>query len=178
MTAYYSMCATATGIPSLVIGGSCAIKLTVCLMGKFVFNYRPQRSWGKVMFLQASVILLMGRGCLLRRVSAPGVSAPGGCVSAPGGCLLPGSVCSKGGVCSGGCLLGGGLVETPRDGYCCGRYASYWNAFLFVINFSDPHLHCQVYRINVRYTSWVPLKRVRLERATSYNPIWTPVIKS
>ena len=31
-----------------------------------------------------------------------------------------------------GCLLGGGeLVETPRDGYCCGRYASYWNAFLF-----------------------------------------------
>ena len=23
-------------------------------------NYRPQRSWGKVMFLQASVILLMG----------------------------------------------------------------------------------------------------------------------
>ena len=25
----------------------------------------------------------------------------------------------------------GCLVETPRDGYCCGRYASYWNAFLF-----------------------------------------------
>ena len=28
------------------------------------------------------------------------------------------------------CLVPGG-VETPRDGYCCGRYASYWNAFLF-----------------------------------------------
>ena len=26
--------------------------------------YRPQRSWGKVMFLQASVILLTGGGCL------------------------------------------------------------------------------------------------------------------
>ena len=23
----------------------------------------------------------------------------------------------------------------PADGYCCGRYASYWNAFLFVIDF-------------------------------------------
>ena len=60
-------------------------------------NYRTQRSWGKVIFSNASVILSTGRG------------------TAPGGCLLPG-----------GCL-----VETPRDGYCCGRYASYWNAFLF-----------------------------------------------
>ena len=25
-------------------------------------------------------------------------------------------------------------VETPRDGYCCGWYASYWNAFLFKVN--------------------------------------------
>ena len=22
------------------------------------------------------------------------------------------------------------LVDTPRDDYCCGRYASYWNTFL------------------------------------------------
>ena len=29
------------------------------------FNYRPQRSWGKVMFLQASVILLTGGGVCL-----------------------------------------------------------------------------------------------------------------
>ena len=29
------------------------------------------------------------------------------------------------------------LVETPTDGYCYGRYASYWNAFLFCI-FSFP----------------------------------------
>ena len=25
----------------------------------------------------------------------------------------------------------GALGGPPRDGYCCGRYASYWNAFLF-----------------------------------------------
>ena len=45
-------------------------------------------------------------------------------VPAPGGCPLPGGVCS-----------GVGVVETPRDGYCCGRYASYWNAFLFIYLF-------------------------------------------
>ena len=53
----------------------------------------------------------------------------------PGGYLLP-----EGDACSGGCLVAGvcmvwgkGLPgETPPpDGYCCGRYASYWNAFLF-----------------------------------------------
>ena len=49
-------------------------------------NYRPQRSWGKVIFSPASVILSTG-GCLL----------PGG-VPAPWG----------GGACCGGCL-----VETP-----------------------------------------------------------------
>ena len=30
-----------------------------------------------------------------------------------------------------------GGVETPRDGYCCGRYASYWNAFLYNIVFGE-----------------------------------------
>ena len=30
----------------------------------------------------------------------------------------------------GGLLLGGAWWRTPRDSYCCGRYASYWNAFL------------------------------------------------
>ena len=57
-----------------------------------------------------------------------------------GGLLPGGSAPGEGGVYSqgdllprGGCLLlGGWLVETPlpRDGHCCGRYASYWNAFL------------------------------------------------
>ena len=28
---------------------------------------------------------------------------------------------------------GPGTPPTPADGYCCGRYASYWNAFFFYI---------------------------------------------
>ena len=56
--------------------------------------------------------------------SRGGVPAPRG-VPAPAGCLLWGR-----GACS-----GGGWVETPpADGYCCGRYASYWNAFLFILS--------------------------------------------
>ena len=30
---------------------------------------------------------------------------------------------------------GGPGGDTPRDGYCCGRYASYWNAFLSLLKF-------------------------------------------
>ena len=26
-------------------------------------------------------------------------------------------------------------ADTPQDGYCCGRYASYWNAFLLAVYF-------------------------------------------
>ena len=43
----------------------------------------------------------------------------------------PGGVTGPGGLVLGG---GGCLVETPPDGHCCGRYASYWNAFLLHIN--------------------------------------------
>ena len=42
-----------------------------------------------------------------------------------------------GGACSGGVCSGGGL-RSPRDGCCCGQYASYWNAFLFSIDFTLP----------------------------------------
>ena len=47
------------------------------------------------------------------------------------------SFCSQGG-CLPQCMLGYTTTTTPRqtpppwaDGHCCGRYASYWNAFLF-----------------------------------------------
>ena len=63
---------------------------------------------GKVIFLHLSVILFKGRGC-----------APGGC--APGGCLVPGGLPAP----------GGAWWRPP--GYCCGRYTSYWNAFLLKI---------------------------------------------
>ena len=42
-----------------------------------------------------------------------------------GGCFIPGGASSQAGVCS-----QGGPGRDPRDGYCCGRYASYWDAFL------------------------------------------------
>ena len=65
----------------------------------------------KVMFLQACVCP-QGGCLLLGGVSAPrGVSAPGGGVGIP--------ACTE--------------AEPPgRDGYCGGRYASYWNALLFL----------------------------------------------
>ena len=31
------------------------------------------------------------------------------------------------------CMVGGGGMRGRRDGHCSGRYASYWNAFLFYI---------------------------------------------
>ena len=143
------------------------------------YFYHLQRSWGKVIFSQTSVILLgggcassrcllrEGGGCLLWGVSALGVSALGVSVlgvvcllwggfcsrevSAPGGSgpggvwsrgvsALRGVVCSHGGsgprgVCSPeGSALRRGCAwwRLPRDGHCCGRYASYWNAFLLL----------------------------------------------
>ena len=34
-----------------------------------------------------------------------------------------------------GCVSQHALRQTPPDGYCCGWYASYWNAFLFLSRF-------------------------------------------
>ena len=95
--------------------------------------YRPQRSWGKVIFSQASVILSRGgvcsRGCLVRGWGGAG---PGGW-SGPGGRLFWGCQGGawSGGIWSGGVWSGGAWWRPPQDGCCCGRYASYWNAFLW-----------------------------------------------
>ena len=75
------------------------------------------------------------RGCLVQGGAwCWGVPGPGGLVpgvwSRGGGCLVPGEVWS-----------GGAWWRPPLDGYCCGRYASYWNAFLF--NSGHPHLRSQ-----------------------------------
>ena len=86
------------------------------------------------MFLQVSVCPQGGGipacltggipACLAAGLGGGVVPAPRG-VPAPAGCLLWGR-----GACSGGGVGG----DPPADGYCCGRYASYWNAFLFILS--------------------------------------------
>ena len=66
--------------------------------------YRPQHSCGKEMFLRLSVSHSVHGG-----VSA-GQNPPG---QTPLGRHPTGH------------------TDSPADGYCCGRYASYWNVFLF-----------------------------------------------
>ena len=94
---------------------------------------------------------------LARGVSrpTPGGGSPG---PHPGGCLLWGGACSRG-VCSGGVY-----VETPHNSYCCGRYASYWNAFLLSFDLTLPvnlnvvsyhelgEIYCKLFRNLFQYT--------------------------
>ena len=102
-----------------------------CAVSPLHTIYRPQRSWGKVIFSQACVILFTG-GCLV-----PGGLVPGG----PGlGVHGPGSAWSRGYLVPGGVSgPGGAWWRPPRDSYCCGQYASYWNAFLFFLGFGGNH---------------------------------------
>ena len=101
------------------------ITLTYVLYCLTRYNYRPRRSWGKVMFLQASVILLTGGVC-----SGGGAWSRGGAWSQgvwSRGCLVwSGGVPGLGGLVPGVLVRGGCLVETPRDSHC------YWNTFLFI----------------------------------------------
>ena len=83
-----------------------------CVLTRRSF-YRPQRSCGKVMVSQASIILFtdtpLGRHSPVQ--IPPWADTRLG--RHPPGRHLP-----------------------PADGYCSRRYASYWNAFLFIL---DPH---------------------------------------
>ena len=81
-----------------------------------------------------------GGGVCSGRVPAAEGGVPAlGCVSVPGGpAVVGGGVCFEGvsvpgGVCSWRVFAPGVNPPIPlRDGHCCGRYASYWNAFLFL----------------------------------------------
>ena len=96
--------------------------------------------WGKVIYLQVCVC------------SQGGAWSQGGCLvwGVPGlGALVKGRLCLVwGGACSGGYQVGGGVPAlgvsglegpggNPPDGYCCGRYASYWNAFLLLFRITN-----------------------------------------
>ena len=69
-----------------------------------------------------------------------------------GGMHGKGGVCGKGGMRGEGGMHGkgwqgdmhGGGDACKRDGYCSGRYASYWNAFLFDITFVEHSKSCEL----------------------------------
>ena len=99
--------------------------------------YHPQRSWGKVMFLQASVILLTGGGaCVVAGGGGGHAWLPGGCVWSLGVCMVVGGMrgcrgvggmcgCQghawlPGGVhgCGGACMVAGGCAWLLGEGVC------------------------------------------------------------
>ena len=95
--------------------------------------YHPQTKFGARSYFHKRVSKILFTG---------GGSGPGGYACSQAGlvlewCLLPGGmVPAQVGSGTGGCLvLGGGRCSggcpMPPDGYCYGRYTSYWNAFLF-----------------------------------------------
>ena len=100
--------------------------------------YRPQRSCGKVMFSQVCVKNSVHGGwgvcvpaCTTGHITRGGGLCPGGVLSRAGPC--PGGSLSRRGSLSGGSLSRGVSVrETPHT-VASGWYASYWNAFLFII---------------------------------------------
>ena len=66
------------------------------------------------------IILISASERSLRRLCFHRCLSVHGGVLCPGGCLCPGGVSVQG--------------ETSRAG-TCGRYASYWNTFLFIVTF-------------------------------------------
>ena len=107
-----------------------------------VHYYRLQRSWDKVMFLQVSVILLMGGGgtspSLQEQTTPPRADPPR--ADPPGSRHLPGVDHPPGSRHHPGSKPPWSRppwADTPRPACCeirstCGWYASYWNAILFL----------------------------------------------
>ena len=130
-----------------------------------LFNYRPQRSWAKVIFSEACVKNSVHRGGCSRFCSNFWGGAPdfalilGGCsrfcsnFSGGGSSKFSGGGVFFGGVppnFQGGVFFGGGSSKFSGGGYfggggfstgirsTFGRYASYWNAFLFAFVLVHP----------------------------------------
>ena len=83
-------------------------------------NYRQQRSCSKVIFSQASVILSMGKSA---KHLSPGRHPPEAHIpwKHPRKYTPPPPP----------------EAHPPPNGHCSGRYASYWNAFVFDLSFVD-----------------------------------------
>ena len=118
---------------SLVI--RCGVFLIWCMPRLFAEAvYRPKQICGKVMFFHLSVSPSVHRGvCIPACIGAhtPLGRHPPRAVHAgihpPAQCML--------GYTS---LLPSACWDTPApSGHCCGWYASYWNAFLFIFNFGS-----------------------------------------
>ena len=108
------------------------------------FYYRPQRSWAKVMFLQASVILLTGGGVCLSAcwdTPSPRADTPGADTHHPWskhhpGADTPWEQTPPGADTPPGSRHPTGSRDPPLEAdsgirSTSGQYASYWNAFLF-----------------------------------------------
>ena len=104
------------------------------------------------------MILLMGKVC-----SGGGGVCSGGMCSR--GCLVPGRSALGGAWSQEGCLFLGGLVETPRGGHCCGRYAFYWNAFLFGKIFAE---YCIKMKVIELRGGCIPIAPVWFHQCTLY----------
>ena len=117
-----------------------------CFTSQYEFNclpfcfYHPQRSWGKVMFLQASVILLTGGyltppGADPPRAHTPPHSRPPPRTRPPPEQTPPEQTTPP---------QSRTCFPPPPQRACCeirstrGRYASYWNAILFKLRITDP----------------------------------------
>ena len=105
-----------------------------------VLYYRAQRSWAKVMFLQASVILSTGWGGVSASVHA-GIPPRSKHPTLP----PPGA--------------DAGIRSTS------GRYASYWNAFLFRLHFksfvSFKFIYLQIYLVNTLASSLLITEKLK-----------------
>ena len=94
-----------------------------------------------------------------------GMHGAGGCMIPGGGCMVPG-----------GCMVQGGWWRPPPDGYYWGRYASYWNAFLFSIlsmnsNISDVKNHLNI-MLKRTFLAWLIVLTLRGWHSMVHSNSW------
>ena len=82
---------------------------------------------------------MFSQACVIPSARGGGACMAKGGVHGKEGCVWQRRACMAGGMHGGGRHVrqGGvwhrGIMRGRRDGYCSGRYASYWNAFLLVM---------------------------------------------